>query len=631
MWQPAAAQLVFKTGVNYVRVDVVVTDDSGRPVTGLSAKDFQIDEGGRRQEIADFQAMAASPPPTSEPVAAASDVASNIPLGPQGRLFVLVVDDLHIVESELIPVKRVMSRFIDELGSEDEAAIVFVGHSNDGQNFTADRTLLRKAVDRVRDALGFGLDALGRPAMSSSVTYDPRLMLQAARSADQVLKNVAESLAGASHPRRAIVYLTSGSILPTVMTPGSLLPDDYEDLQAAYRAARDAGVPIYTLDPRGQALPEDAVRGGISGVAVQGESNDVAVRYRGRIVQNTQRQQKRLAEIAFTTGGLAFTQHPDIVRAMKEVISDNASYYVLGYYPQPFVADGKFHEIRVRVNRPGVNVRARPGYVAAAATTTASPESTLQAAIKLGVNVSSLPLRAFAAPLTPAGKNMRTAITVEVDYPVGPTPESRQIDDEFLFTVVALDPDARVRAKSERILKVKGTAPAQGPLTFLIDDVVELPTQQLILRIGVASRSLGKAGTVQLSANVPKVGTDAVVLTPVVVGLAGKPLPALNASALQAELPFQPVAQRTFRASDRLLLCANVFSKSKSVEVAVNVGDATKSASLTTVTVPPGQKFVVWTTEVPLAGLAPGAHVVQITATSPDGRSASRSLPISIR
>ena len=44
------------------------------------------------------------------------------------------------------------------------------------------------------------------------------------------------------------------------------------------------------------------------------------------------------------------------------IVQDNSSYYVLAYYPPNPKRDGKFHNIQVRVNRPGVTVRARRGY-----------------------------------------------------------------------------------------------------------------------------------------------------------------------------------------------------------------------------------------------------------------------------
>src|SRR6188474_3011798 len=39
---------VFRAGVNFVRVDVIVTDKSGKPVGDLKVEDFEVTEAGKR-------------------------------------------------------------------------------------------------------------------------------------------------------------------------------------------------------------------------------------------------------------------------------------------------------------------------------------------------------------------------------------------------------------------------------------------------------------------------------------------------------------------------------------------------------------------------------------------------------
>lgn len=552
----------------------------------------------------------------------------------------VVVDDFHILEQDLVHTKAILNDFINALAPDDEVAIVFAGHSNLSQNFTTDRGLLLKAVEHVRAALGFGLDALGQSTSTLAGQNDARYIHAVAVRADWVLKNVVASLAGSGHPRRAIVYLTAGSIVPTVPNPDALLPDDFDDLQEVYQAARRADVPIYTIDPRGQVVPEEAIRGGIGAIGglTPDSSTNLTSGRRALIAANIRLQNDRLAEIAINTGGRAFTNQSNLTRAVNEIVGDNGNYYLLGYYPSPFAADGKFHTFSVKVKRPGAHVRGRTGYVASTiepATSTASP--ILDAAMSAGVNVSGVSLRAFAAPLAPGAKGMKTVLTVEVTYP--PRPDAaREIDDDLKMNVLALDPDAKVKATSARTVSVKSTAPDGGSVTVLIDDLMELPPQPLTLRIGVVSRALGKAGSVQMLIEAPKTSDNKVQLSGVVVGTTNAPgATAIDAEAIKDLVPFQPTTSRTFAATDTLRVFAHAFWGSKDSAVNVTIGVAGPSTmaprtiALTGARNSDGHTEGTLDTSVPLSGLAAGRYQLEIMAKLASGQTAKRVVPFEVK
>ncbi len=73
---------------------------------------------------------------------------------------------------------------------------------------------------------------------------------------------------------------------------------------------------------------------------------------------------ERLADAAEQTGGLAFVNWFNIGKVLGEIEADTSHYYLLSYAPSTPSGDGEYHEIRVEVERPSVNVRARAGYVA---------------------------------------------------------------------------------------------------------------------------------------------------------------------------------------------------------------------------------------------------------------------------
>ena len=655
-------QAVFRSGVQYVAVDVVVTDKSDKPVTDLKKDEFEIIENGKTQRIADFQfisvpAVTRTVETTITKAEPEPDVATNIAPKPDSRLFVMVIDDLHLIEQNIVEIKRVLLDTVNQFSPDDEVALVFVSHSNMGVNFTTNRGRILDTISRVRGAFGFGLDSLahsidGQATMDNArtaryaATGPSRFRLDYARSVAFTLENVAKSLAGSGHARRAIFFFSGGTTLEPFggySQPDLILQDDFKKV---FDDARRADVPIYAIDPRGNVTPDDAVRGD----AIVSEG------IRSEVRRNLNIQHNNLAAIAVNTGGRAVFGAADTSRVVKEMIQENGSYYLLGYYPEPLVADGKFHDLTVKVSRPGTIVRARKGYVASSnERASASTASVLDTAMSSGVNVSGLPIRVFAAPIAAAAKGMTAAVTVEVAYPA-PLDGSRRIDDSIELSLVALDPDAKVKVKATRPMKFSGAVPSSGVITFLIDDVIELPAQPLTLRVGVASQALGKAGTSQVAIDVPNVSDGKLHMSGVAIGFDGPAREgAMNGALIARLIPFQPTTTRVFGSGDTLRLFARMFYKGKG-EPAVTVtvtrevpgpegprlqpespGLQPKGPGLQVTpavkvqAVDGGRMEAVFDTTLPLKSLVPGRYHLAVGARLPNGQAVSRDVRFEVK
>ena len=148
--------------------------------------------------------------------------------------------------------------------------------------------------------------------------------------------------------------------------------------------------------------------------------------------RNLTSRHNSLRELAENTDGLAIVNREDIEVAMKRVVEDLTSYYLVGYYSSNTKLDGRFREIKVRVKRSGVQVRARRGYRGATAeeltnAETAARRSGAEAAVSkaiaavAGVSPRSQ-FRLRAASWTSQGAGDRPAAAVwlvgELDYTV---------------------------------------------------------------------------------------------------------------------------------------------------------------------------------------------------------------------
>jgi hypothetical protein len=122
--------------------------------------------------------------------------------------------------------------------------------------------------------------------------------------------------------------------------------------------ANRAGVVIYTIDPAGlrTLLPQ------------AGDSS--GGNYDARATRPMRHELRRgLQILAQDTGGLAIEPTNDLNDAMRRVLDDRQGYYLLGYEPDAaryLTRDQKprFHRIRLRVKRRGLQVRSRRAYYA---------------------------------------------------------------------------------------------------------------------------------------------------------------------------------------------------------------------------------------------------------------------------
>jgi VWFA-related protein len=79
-------------------------------------------------------------------------------------------------------------------------------------------------------------------------------------------------------------------------------------------------------------------------------------------LENLSRNQQVLYALAQGTGGFVIVNTNDFKTGLDKIARDMDDYYILGYVPPHPLHDGSYHKIKVKVDRHGVEVRARNGY-----------------------------------------------------------------------------------------------------------------------------------------------------------------------------------------------------------------------------------------------------------------------------
>jgi hypothetical protein len=124
--------------------------------------------------------------------------------------------------------------------------------------------------------------------------------------------------------------------------------DHHADFLRLTQRANRANVSFYPVDGRGLQVYDERYRFNTN----------------QPIATQTNARRESLLRLAADTDGVAVVNTNDVSGGMSRIVSDVASYYLLSYYSTNSKMDGRFRRIRVRVKQPGIEARARPGYLA---------------------------------------------------------------------------------------------------------------------------------------------------------------------------------------------------------------------------------------------------------------------------
>jgi VWFA-related protein len=657
--------VTFRVEVNYVEIDAIVTDGQGNFVRNLTKDDFEIVEEGKPQELSVLSLVdipiERPDAPLFSPTAIEPDVRSNAKEF-NGRVFVLVLDDLQTHFARSVRVRAAAKLFIERyLGANDIAAIVQTGARKDGsQEFTSNRKLLLKAVNnfagqKIRSAT---LDKIDDYYMQREVNPGaaPRDLSEAerafkARNTLSTLRQVADYLAGVRGRRKAVVYFSEGidyDINNTIVN--RYAAEVRDEMLAAIAAATRANVSFYGVDPRGLSGLSDE---GIDITSVP-EDPTLGLGYTS-LSDELRMSQDSLRTMSEETGGFAAVNRNDFREAFAHIVQDNSGYYLLGYYSKDTRRDGRFRRVQVRVKRPGLTVRARKGYTAPKGkvpTTTSAHTKTspsLREALDSPIPISGLPLSVFAAALKGAAPNASIALTLELDgRSLTFTPENGLFVDDVEVSLIAIDKDAKIKDGGRDVVQLKLKAQTRDAVAragIRISRRLELPPGNYQLRVGVRDGGSGGTGSVIYDLQVPDFPKDPLSMSGVLIASAfANQIPTANPDPeFKTVLPAPPTAIRDFPRGDTLALFTEVYDNQTKAphrvaiktsviaddgKVVYTAGDERKSEELQ------GAKGGYgYSTTVETKGFAPGRYVLRVEATTllTDGGKAMRELEFRVR
>ena len=324
-----AQEETVKVNTTLVSVPVIVSDRQGRYVPNLTASDFTLQRDRTDQKI-DFFAS------TEEPINVA-----------------VLIDTSQSTRPVLNDIKKAAERFVKLLGPKDRASIV---------SFDYDTHVL--------SALTGSTDQLKRAIKHAEIPDDVGTTLR-----DAVYQTVKEEFRGVNG-RKAIILLTDGKDAGSQVTAPDLLYSLQESDVMVYpiyfetgnfgpglnrSMGRRGGVFGGGFPGRGRRFPGGGGRFPRNGPMPRNGKNSRAGRE--RIEDQNERAQEFLEKLSDTTAGRFYSSESKKFKDTFELIVDELRHqYRLGFYPPEEESMNLIHDLRVKVSRPDVAVRARANY-----------------------------------------------------------------------------------------------------------------------------------------------------------------------------------------------------------------------------------------------------------------------------
>ncbi len=539
----------FKSKVQVVLVDLIVTNPKNAPVRSLKQGDFHVFEDGKPQTITSFEEHGTAPLTQIKLPALPPNVFSDVSTIQADSVNVLLLDWLNTQPSDQAFVHAQVLKYIQSMPPGTHLAIFSMGTRLQMiQGFTTDPAELLSAIEKngpkalhisplfVSETLNNDTDssiALMQMNRASAAAIQARSETQ--QNIDSIgtdtrialtleeMRQLARYLGGI--PGRKNVIWFAGSF-PIGVFPRAGTPCQYDRAIAEnanlFNASRVAIYPVATPGLFGDRAFEAQYGFGHVGPAIRQQNFAQAS------------NQDAMEEIARDTGGEAFFNTNGVAQATAQAISDGEHYYTISYTPSNKAANGKYRHIEVKTDGK-YQLSYRRGYYAEDSRRAPEVSSTqgdpLLPLLEFGLPDSSqivysvrvLPVNPQPAPDAPhLGNNvdLKGPVTryraefaiAEKDVRLDPAPDG-SLHGQIELMMVAYNRDG----KPLNLMTRKGDitlTPAEyerfAQVGLQMQSKIDIPTGDSVLRTGIYDLQSNLAGTLL----VPLHATAAAARTP---------------------------------------------------------------------------------------------------------------------
>ena len=374
-----------------VVLDIVVTGKDGKPVDGLTRKDFEVFEDDKLQSIRSFESPSAHSLPAASTAAGAAmvyDAAKPAAFG-QSPVTVLVLDQLNTHFADSSFARRSLHDYLTKqpqpLSQPATLLTVYQNKFKLLKEFTRDRDALLKALEAAPTEYAWQLEVNG------SADYGPLERLDQSLHA---IEEIAQSYARIPG-RKNLIWVGSG--FPTI-DPTTIDGDNAQELKDTMQHVTDVlldtRITLYGVDPTSSAAGLTEVITPEQIEFAQDSAEGLSTNF------DPYDSNEGFDRLGPVTGGRVIRGMNDIAQQIATSVNLGSDFYTIGYSPSSSSEAKKpYRKIRVVCLRPGLTAVTRAGYYPER---TQQQEASATAAYDLGTAAeSSIPLNGLRVTVEP--------------------------------------------------------------------------------------------------------------------------------------------------------------------------------------------------------------------------------------
>jgi len=397
----------FQSNVRVVLLDVVVTDPSGAPVTGLTQDNFRVEEDGKQQKIASFVEHTGAPIKTVEPPKLPPNTYTNFPtVETADSINVILMDALNTQAPDQEFVHQQIIKYLKTIPAGARVAIfTLTSRLRLVQEFTTDSSRLLAALNdpSLTSPQASGLLKSKNQEQADQQIIDLAKLNQVGPVAEKtgteeqvdpvnVLKEMLDEKNIAIDEQRVVTTMTAfqqlahylagfpgrknviwvSGAFPIVIFPEANLPTPQvtqrsfmSEVQRTSDLCTAAQMAIYPVAAQGLA----------NSSVYEADAAELSQERPSRMTQNnvglmnredTGRAGTRIVseDLAKNTGGQAFHDVNGLGDVLKRVTNIGMHYYTISYAPTNAKMDGRYRQTRVEVPHQKYKLAYRRGYYA---------------------------------------------------------------------------------------------------------------------------------------------------------------------------------------------------------------------------------------------------------------------------